>query len=557
MATAHDERGWAAWLDGAARERLERADLPAFVRGQRWFAGKARTLDAMRLRDMTVPGGFAGSAVLALGEAVFGVGPADTYFLPLALATGPEAERLQRDQPARVIARADGSGAVVYDALADDATCAALLAAIAQGREITTGLGRIRASATTAFAEARGPADVALHVRRGTAEQSNSALIYGHRLILKLFRRLEPGLNPELEIGRFLAERTRFDRVPTTAGALEYDGPGGAPVTLAILQRLVPNQGTGWEHALEELRGYYRRVADAAPLPPPAGRTPLEHAAAAGSVPPRVAEAIGPYLDAAATLGRRTAELHLALASVADDPAFAPEPLGAADLAALAEEVREQVEAALAALRTGLDGLPAPVVPEARQVLEGVPGLLAALGRLAEAPMAATRIRVHGDYHLGQVLRTGDDFVILDFEGEPARPLARRRAKQSPVKDVVGMLRSFDYAAGAALFEAAGDRPADLERLAPHARAWPAWTSAAFLRHYLATAAGAPFLPGEPAHLDRLLGAFLLDKALYELLYELNNRPGWIRIPVRGILALIEPGDAAAEKGCIPRPCDS
>lgn len=170
------------------------------------------------------------------------------------------------------------------------------------------------------------------------------------------------------------------------------------------------------------------------------------------------------------------------------------------------------------------------------------------------------KTRVHGDYHLGQVLRTGEDFVILDFEGEPAKPLGVRLEKQSPAKDVVGMLRSFDYAAFAALFAFAKDRPDRLERLGPWARLWQVWTSAAFLREYLAVASGAPFLPADPADFALLLEAFTLDKALYELLYELNNRPDWVGIPLRGVLRLIEvgtpppSGEAAPPSDAVPAP---
>jgi maltose alpha-D-glucosyltransferase / alpha-amylase len=552
MAWPQDGGGWDAWLGDDARARLERQLLPAFLPSRRWFAGKARTLDAVRLLDATVPGALPGTTLLALFEAAFRDGPADTYLLPLALASGAEAERLAREHSERIIARADG-GEVLYDALADGDACAALLAAIEQGREITTGLGRVRASSTTAYAEARGPADVALHVRHGTAEQSNSALIYGDRLILKVFRRLEPGLNPDLEIGRFLSDRTGFDRIPKTAGALEYDRRDDEPVTLAILQGLVRNQGTGWEHALDELRGYYERIAhrgDAAPIIP-AAASPVELASSDDAIPPQAAEAIGGYLDAADTLGRRTAELHLALASDPDDPAFAPEPMTAADLSALADDTRAQVAAALAALRDGIGTLAEPAASQGRRALDGAPGLLAILDRLPALEMGATKIRVHGDYHLGQVLRVEADFVILDFEGEPARPLAKRREKQSPLKDVVGMLRSFDYAAFAGLFAFAADRPGEAERLAPWARLWQAGASAAFLRRYLATAAGAKFLPAERAHLGLLLGVYTLDKALYELLYELNNRPGWVRIPLQGVLTLVEQGDAAVQKGQI------
>jgi maltose alpha-D-glucosyltransferase/alpha-amylase len=195
-------------------------------------------------------------------------------------------------------------------------------------------------------------------------------------------------------------------------------------------------------------------------------------------------------------------------------------------------------------LRTCLHRLDADASELARQVLDQTPGLLGLLDQLTDLDHAGVKIRCHGDYHLGQVLWTGDDYVILDFEGEPARPLTSRKEKQSPIKDVVGMVRSFDYAAFAALFDATRGRPDDLERLAPRARAWRTWTSAAFWREYLRTIADAPLLPADPAALTTLLHVFTLDKSLYELLYELNNRPGWVRIPLQGIAALIKPNHA-------------
>lgn len=555
MSDRGETNGDPTWLTDEVRGAIHE-QLPQFLRGRRWFAGKARTVDAVRIVDETSPGTLPGTTVLALVEVGFRDGAADAYFMPLGMATGDAVGRLA---PGAEIARVAGTGgpAVVYDALFDDATCAALLDAIALGWQTPTRAGRILATTTAAFGEARGPADADLAVRRGSAEQSNSNILYGDRLLLKVFRRLEPGRNPDLEIGRFLSERTDFDRIPRTAGALEYERPGADPVTLAILQGLVANQGTGWEHALHVLAAYYDRVA--APGGPPAsadvaGRSPLEVAAA---VPPPVVveQAIGDYLLAAATLGRRTAELHLALASVTDDPSFAPEPLMEADLRALARGVREQVETSLNLLRASLDRLSGPVARQAQRVLEETPDLLELLVGLPALTPGSTKIRLHGDYHLGQVLRVGDDFVILDFEGEPARPLARRREKQTPLKDVVGMLRSFDYAAYAGLFASAQDRPGEFERLEPWAQAWQGWTSAAFLRQYLATAAGAAFLPDEPGVISRLLRAFSLDKALYELLYELNNRPDWVRIPLQGILALLEHGSGgptAPEGGSSP-----
>jgi maltose alpha-D-glucosyltransferase/alpha-amylase len=442
------------------------------------------------------------------------------------------------------LAGPDGRTALLHDAMADDDFCLALLDAIGSNREVPTNSGTIRGVATDAYASLRRPDEVTRSpeedvtpIRRGSAEQSNSAILFGDRFILKLFRRPEPGLNPDFEIGRFLTERTDFDRVPKTAGALEYNREGQEPTTLAILQGLVRNQGSGWEHALEGLKAYYSRVRPLAQSPSVESGSVLELASA--DPPPEVVAALGAALGDATILGRRTAELHRALASDDADPAFAPVPLSREDMKALSGEIRVQVESTLTTLRESLDRLPDPAKPDARRVLDESAGLFGALDQLAALDPGSTAIRVHGDYHLGQTLRADGDYVLLDFEGEPARPLAKRQQKVSPVKDVVGMLRSYDYAAFAGLFAATEDDPEELDRLAPRARSWQTWTSAAFLRSYLETAGDASFLPRDRAALAALLRAYTLDKALYELLYELNNRPDWVRIPLRGVLALL------------------
>lgn len=519
-------------IEGDARAHLEREFLPDFLPRQRWFAGKARPLDSVRIADVSLDAGLPGGLTIALVEARFRDGGADLYFLPLATR-----QKAPTDPPD------------FHDALADPMACLALLDGIGAGREVPMERGTIRAVRTEAFEAARGPDEALQPVRLGSAEQSNSTVFFGDRLILKVFRRLEPGLNPDFEIGRFLTEQAHFDRIPPTAGAIEYVRQGEPPATVAILQRLVLNQGSGWEHALDGLGRYYEDVANRSDMPPEFGPVSLLDLAAT-EPPATVVERLGAALQDAATLGRRTAELHLALASDDHDPDFAPLPMTAEDLEALAGDIREQVERTLSTLRDTYERLPEAVKPEAHRVLDGSLGLLDPLGTLSALPAGSTRIRVHGDYHLGQVLRVDQDYVILDFEGEPARPLAKRRARQSPIKDVVGMLRSFDYAAHAGLFAASEGRPsAERERLAPWARDWQSWTSACFLRAYLDTAGGAAFLPRDRVALDQLLRAFTLDKAMYELLYELNNRPDWVRIPLQGIISLIEPerGIGAAE----------
>ena len=514
-----------ALFEGAARQGLERSVLPAYLRGQRWFGGKARHIESVRFSDWGDWPAAGAQAFLTLLEVHFQDGGCERYCLPLAVSTGAAAARIARTMRSRALARLTGPDgeALLHDALADDSACAALLGPIGEGREVALKAGRVRAFPTAAYPALRGRPEDPLPVALGPETSSNSLVLFGRRLLLKLFRRLEAGTNPEWEVGRYLTEATDFDRIPKVAGAIEYHAPGGEPFTLAILQALVPNQGDGWHHALDELSRYFERAA---------GRRPG----------PGAPEVVGPYLEAAATLGRRTAELHRALAAATADPAFAPEPMTEADVAALAQEIQAQGRRALEGMRESLRRPPESVAPAARQFLEEAP---AVLRRWAEAPgvrPGAMKIRCHGDYHLGQVLWADNDFVILDFEGEPTRTVEERRAKQSPLKDVAGMLRSFDYAAYAGLFAFTHDRPDDFERLAPWAERWRQHASDAFLREYRATAGAAGFLPADAERSEALLGAFLLAKAFYELVYELNNRPDWVGIPLRGILSLIEQG---------------
>ncbi|HZY84494.1 MAG TPA: putative maltokinase [Gemmataceae bacterium] len=515
LPTVEVSGGRASPFEEDTRHALERAVLPAYLRGQRWFGGKARQIESVRFTDWgELPAGSTW-AFLTLLEVYFADGGRDLYCLPLALSSGAAAERIVATLRSRALARLTGhpGGALLHDALADDAVCAALLGAIAEGSEIRLKAGRVRAFTTAAFPALRGRVEDPLPVTRGPESSSNTLVLFGERLLLKVFRRLEAGTNPDFEVGRYLTEATDFDRIPKVAGAIEYHPPQGEHYTLAILQALVANQGDGWRHALDELSRYFERAARGG---------------------------VGPYLDAAATLGRRTAEMHRALAAGKSDPAFAPEPMTADDVAALAQDILAQGRQALEGTRESLGRLPESVAPAARQFLDEAP---AVLRRWAEAPgvrPGAIKIRCHGDYHLGQVLWADDDFVILDFEGEPTRTIAERRAKQSPLKDVAGMLRSFDYAAYAGLFAFTQDRPDHFGRLAPEAERWRQAVSAAFLDAYRATAAD--LLPADAAQRAALLDAFLLAKALYELVYELNNRPDWARIPLRGILALLEGG---------------
>jgi maltose alpha-D-glucosyltransferase/alpha-amylase len=509
--------GWEGLFTGFQRERLEKRLLPRFLPAQRWFGAKAREITQARIEDW---GPLSDSgAVLALLRVGYAEGDSEDYVVPLALGFGQQAEELLAASPVAVVAgvTSGNRAGILYDALWDDSACATLLGSIESAAAFPTQRGQVRGVPGAAMSPA-GPAP--LSPRRTAGEQSNTSVIYGERLILKLYRRCQPGTNPDAEIDRFLTERAGFAHVPPFAGTLAYERDGTS-ATLALLQGMVRNEGDGWTGAVEELQRYYEAW----------GSTPFP----AETPDPRMY--LGIYLDSAARLGRRTAELHVALAAAGDEPDFAPEPFTSEDVALLAGGFHQRAAEHLEALKNSLSLLPDEAVEEAGMVLRRRRELLAQ-SRELPSPMGGRRIRIHGDYHLGQVLRARNDFVILDFEGEPARPLAERRAKHSPLKDVAGMLRSFSYAAYSSLVSYTTRRPEATERLESWARLWERSASAAFLAAYRERIAGQGLLPETPAAEEALLRAYLVDKALYEVHYELNNRPGWVRIPLWGLASL-------------------
>lgn len=479
-------------------------------------------------------------AVLTTIEVVYKNEPretTETYQLPLAIAAGSNADKMREHSRSVVTAYGTGSEArVLYDASADESFRIALLKMIADGGS-TAGSGEDalvgeRTSALDASALEAAASKV------GSAEQSNTSIIFGEAAILKLFRRLSPGQNPEVEITRFLTETAHFQNIPAYLGDLQRKSDGG---TAAVLQAFAANEGDGWTWTLGELGRYYEEIAGS---PPPAS---VGSPAAMGSttkVSPEAQEYAGLYLDAAQLLGRRTAELHLALATPAGNAAFAPEEYDGEGLAMERERIEQQVNGALATLERTLATSEQEMAPgvsqEARDLLQQRGSLKELLAGLNGDPAQfGQRIRIHGDYHLGQLLRAKNDFLIVDFEGEPARLLEERRRKQSPLRDVAGMLRSFSYAANSALSKHAQRLPEHGSNVRLWAKLWERSISTEFLRGYRETMGMSALLPaGEKA--DLFLRALLLEKACYELAYELNNRPSWVHIPLAGIRELVE-----------------
>jgi maltose alpha-D-glucosyltransferase/alpha-amylase len=510
---------WRIRMAEKTRAQLENDVLPRYIEIQRWYAAKGEKIRQARLADHALWETKRASWMLLLLDVDSGGEPV-RYFAPLALAWEDSDEERMRNLSTAAIAkvRQQASVGVIGDALADEVFCHAVVEAIGAGREIASAQGRLRFAPTTAFAEIAGKDTAKLAVGRPQAQSSNTVVTLGERLFLKGYRRARAGVNPELEVGRFLTEVAHFSNCVPVAGAIEYAGPDGTPMTLALLQAYVSNQGDGWNYTLDYLERFLEERRTAAEPPP--------------------ADAHGGFLSLVHTLGTRTAELHRALATPSGDPAFEPEPLLGVDLVQWKKTVHDEALATFALLERQRSQFPAPARDEMLALLERRERLLGRIERCAMPAGAMRKTRYHGDYHLGQVLVSKNDFVIIDFEGEPVRTLAERRIKHSALRDVAGMLRSFNYARWTALRHAT-QAHGDDERLEPLARAWEAEARRAFLAAYEKSARAAGLLDSLDA-VRGLLELFELEKSLYELRYEIGNRPGWVRIPLLGILALAE-----------------
>ena len=505
-------------------ETLVAADLPGFLQRQRWFGSKGRRLRSVSLLDHGATGEACGPWWL-LVEVQFEGDPPEIYSVPLAA-------RAAEPEDARLVGHLDveGQSMAVYDAFDDREFCLELLDSFEHGRTFATQKGIVRFMRTSAF-----PALLSPEIRapqRISSEQSNTSVVYGGALILKGFRKIEPGINPDCEVTGFLTTRTQFRNVPLLAGAMEYSDHAGVGATFAMLQHFIPNQGDGWTFALDHLKSFCAFIAKRL-APEPWEQRRMSQL---------VREFSAGFFVALRRLGSLTGALHAALASDTSDPAFAPEPIDGDDVSGWTVGMTSNARLALAQMRHQLSALPKPTRDEADMVLSREDALLERAGSLELLALErCVKIRIHGDYHLGQTLRAGDDFAIFDFEGEPARPLPERRANACPLKDVAGMLRSFHYAVAAAMRDCAGRDSEMAESLEAWGESWWRIATNTFLEGYLAEAAHAPvrLLPASRSAFDAALTVYELDKALYELCYEINNRPVWLPIPLAGLTRIL------------------
>jgi maltose alpha-D-glucosyltransferase/alpha-amylase len=525
------------------------AVLLDYIKSRRWFRGKAREAWAAEIQDIIPMRVDNSGAYVILFQVDYQEGEPEIYVIPVAVAPAETEDMLSGKHPNAVIAklkqRGKGGENILFDAMVDGDFCTLLMKAVGRRRSFKGNSGEIISIPTRLFRRLRGPGDTDLTPARMNVEQSNTSVTYGSQLILKLFRCLEEGINPDVEIGQFLTENTPFANIAQVAGSLEYRRGRRKQLSLAILQSFVPNEGDAWGYTLDFLGRYFGEVL----AHPTVQAPPVPHKSLLSllkETPPLAKETIGPYLASAQLLGQRTAELHIALASGLQNADFAPEPFTTMYQTSLYQSLRSFTIRTIQFLRERLRYLPEDQRESARQILELEKEIITRYNLVRRQKITGARIRCHGDYHLGQVLYTGNDFVIIDFEGEPARPLSERRLKRSPLRDVSGMIRSFHYAAQSAVIKQVPMLPMpedNLPLLERWAEYWYIWVSAEYLKAYLDIMAHTGLLPDAPDQLKILLDAFLLDKAFYEVGYELNNRPDWVRVPLQGILQLLETED--------------
>jgi maltose alpha-D-glucosyltransferase / alpha-amylase len=556
---------WTEVLQGRLKTSFESIlarDLP----NRRWFGGKSRPIQSLQIAESVSldrpPAPRRGQSVKENGEAAkdgvmllflrveYREGEPDGYLLPVTAVWGGAAQHLLAERPKEVLVELRSKstqdvGALV-DAMEEPAGGAMLLELIANRRRCKATRGELVGSPTPALAELAGDDPAALRPTPARAEQSNTSVIFDEKLILKVFRRLQLGVNPELEISRVLGQNGGFPHTPRLAGSLEFVVRRQEPVTIGVLQSYAPHTITAWRFTLDFLKRYLEEVmakpAESRPTAAVAPRVSLWELAR-GEAVQLAKDLLGGFLESAALLGRRTGELHVALAT-APEAEFAPEPFSALYQRSLYQSSRKLLADSFNTLRQQLEMIPPAAQEVAHEVLAHEKQLLERFRALVKPKIVAKRFRCHGDYHLGQVLYTGKDFLIIDFEGEPNRPLAARRIKRTGLLDIAGMIRSFHYAASQSaprLAKMGVATPDAQTAIKDAAEFWYVWTSSAFLRAYASAVAAEELLPTNPAHVDALFDFHLLERAIYELNYELNNRPDDVETPLHGILELLTP----------------
>ena len=529
---------WKNIFKGKLLLKLEKDALPRFLEKARWFERKAATIQNSKIISI-IP--LDDSLLCLVQVGYYEIDEYDLYLLPISFALKPQSETILANRPQSVIAlvKCDESEGILYDGLYSDEFRSMLLKQILHRKHAKINSDELYGYTGEVFRKSvLKKVEIPEISQVLEAEQSNSSIIYGQQYFLKLYRRLEEGIHPDIEMIKFLTDKANFTHVPSFVGGIEWRKPYSQPMAVAILEQIVPNEGTGWNYTLDALTRYYEQVLA---LKLPKEELSKIHDAEVSKTPspPILQELIGAsYLESARMLGERTAEMHLALASEPNDPNFSPEYCTGLYLRSLYQIMRSHVRAVYQLLKKKKSEIPESLKDVIDEIIKSEQEVLNFFQKLFKKKMEIARIRIHGDYHLGQVLHTGKDFSIIDFEGEPLISINSRRIKHLPLRDVAGMIRSFQYASQKVLLSDKLIKPEGMTSLEPWADIWYKKVSDIFLQSYLQKIqqSSVPLIAKDLADNEYLIQIFLLEKAYYELGYELNTRPEWVAIPCKGII---------------------
>ena len=535
---------WHELFAGAALKRLARA-MPALLMRTRWYAGRTRVVSQVGIADV-VPlanGRRQPEAYVCLVDIDYESGEPDTYVVPLVAEPAEVADAILADRPdtalAWVAVRSSGERLLLVDALGQEDFVASLPGIFERRRRLrSTGGAEIEASASVDLRRMVGELGDAPAVRVD-GPYNNSHRVYENRFAIKLFRRAQEGVNPELQVGSYLTS-AGFEAAPQVIGAWEYQRGTAEPRTLAIVTSYVPNEGDAWHYTIDQLELFYEGILAGSP-----GRAPqvpaLRQLVDGWGAHAAIDDVVGPYLDNASQLGRQLASLHACLAANTD-ASFTPEPFSTLWQRSLYQSMRSRLAPTLRVLESGRRHLASELDGVVDAVLASQATIDELLGEVRSPRFAAQRIRIHGDLHLGQILVSGRQWVFLDFEGEPSRSPTERRIKRTALVDLAGLMRSFDYAAHHAM-QALGERgllrPGQRRAAAAWGRVWQTRVTAEMISAYRATLADSAIVPADSAEFSRLLEPLLVDRMLQEIRHHVVHDPRWAGVALASLNHLV------------------
>lgn len=536
-------KDWSDLLKPEVLEKLENKFLPSYLMKMRWFGGKGKGLDSIKVvSQATIPLGQNPPAYILLLEMAYQNDLPEMYQLPVAYGKEQFSNRVKEDCPQAVIARIKIGGeeeGVLFDAIYGLEMQQALLVNMGEN---------VKLKAKNSEIHFTGNADLAAHIKENdkfkprvlSGEQSNTSITFDGKYFFKLYRKVDRAINPDMEITHFLTHEAQFKNIPAFVGAVEWKHKNDSMV-LGMMQEMVVNSTDAWANMLDRLDSFNEKILSTSEIQLPTELVgTLTNPVGYEDIPEALKDLLDvPVAEQVALLGTRTAEMHLALASGKNNPDFKPEEFSLHYQRSVYSSLQSLVRVAFQSLNRNTKKLTPEAQQEAADVLQMKDEILTELKKVYSRKIDTDKIRIHGDYHLGQVLFTGKDFIILDFEGEPARSYSERRLKRSALRDVAGMLRSFHYAAYGSLHLDNQVRKEDITKLLPFVEQWYHYMSGFFMKAYLETVKDSPIIPQKKEDLEVLLQTFLLQKAIYELNYEVNNRPTWVMVPLSGIKSLM------------------